>query len=69
MDNFDSLNSGQKLFYDFVMGRARPGKEDELRAVMGESFKRQGGGAFTAGYMDEIVPKLAVLLILFLFYH
>ena len=56
------MNDGQKRFYDFAVERVQPGKEEEIRAIMNESFKRQDEGTFTKEYMAEIMPKMVALL-------
>lgn len=56
------MNEGKQRFYDFVMERVKEGKEEEIKAIMSESFKRQQEGTFTKVYMTEIVPKMMMLL-------
>jgi ribosomal protein S3AE len=56
------MNEGQQRFYDFVMERVQEGKEEEIKAIMSESFKRQQEGTFSKEYMNEIVPKMIMLL-------
>ncbi|HCL03978.1 MAG TPA: hypothetical protein DHW61_16490 [Lachnoclostridium phytofermentans] len=56
------MNEGQQRFYDFVMGRVQEGKEEDIKAIMSESFKRQQEGTFSKEYMTEIVPKMIMLL-------
>lgn len=56
------MNEGQQRFYEFVMERVQEGKEEEIKAIMSESFKRQQEGIFTKEYMTEIVPKMIMLL-------
>ncbi|WP_312370515.1 hypothetical protein [Lachnoclostridium sp.] len=56
------MNEGQQRFYDFVMERVKEGKEEEIKAIMSESFKRQQEGSFSKEYMTEIVPKMIMLL-------
>jgi ketol-acid reductoisomerase len=57
-----NMNEGQQRFFDFVMERVRKGKEEEIKAIMGESFKRQQEGTFTKEYMAETVSKMIMLL-------
>jgi len=56
------MNSDQQTFYDFVMQRARKGKEDEVKNIVMEGIQRQDNGTFTKEYMDGIAPKLFALL-------
>ncbi|WP_312105635.1 hypothetical protein [Lachnoclostridium sp.] len=56
------MNEGQQRFYDFVMERVQEGKEEDIKAIMSESFKRQQEGTFSKEYMTEIVPKMIMLL-------
>ena len=56
------MDEGQQRFYEFVMKRVQDGKEEEIKAIMSESFKRQQEGTFTKEYMTEIVPKMIMLL-------
>ena len=56
------MNAGQKTFYDFVLQRVQPGKEDEMKAVMAESFRKQDEGAFTREYMAQVAPKMMALM-------
>jgi len=56
------MNPGQAMFYDFAMQRVQAGREEELRAVMEESFRRQDEGTFTKEYMAQIAPKMISLL-------
>lgn len=56
------MNIGQKKFYDFVMERVQNGKEEQIKAIMNESFKRQEDGTFTKEYMAEIAPKMIALI-------
>jgi ketol-acid reductoisomerase len=57
-----TMNEGQQKFYDFVMERVKEGKEEEIKAIMNESFKRQQEGTFTKEYMAETVPEMILLL-------
>ena len=57
-----TMNSDQQMFYDFVMQRARKGKEDEVRSILMEGIRKQDDGTFTKEYMDGIAPKLLALL-------
>ena len=56
------MNQGQQMFYDFVLARVQEGKEEEIKAVMKESFKRQAEGTFTMEYMNETAPKMMSLI-------
>lgn len=56
------MNEGQQRFYDFVMARVKEGKEEEIKALMNESFKRQQEGTFTKEYMAEIAPNMIMML-------
>lgn len=56
------MNEGQQNFYSFIMDRVKEGKEDEMKAIMSESFKRQQEGTFTKEYMAETMPKMIALL-------
>lgn len=56
------MNQGQKKFFDFVMERVKNGKEEQVQAIMSESFRKQDEGTFTKEYMAEIVPGMIVLL-------
>jgi hypothetical protein len=56
------MNEGQQKFYDFIMERVKEGKEEEIKAIMYESFKRQQEGTFSKEYMAEIAPKMVMLL-------
>lgn len=56
------MNEGQQRFYEFVMSRVIEGKEEEIKAIMNESFKRQQEGTFTKEYMAGTAPKMIMLL-------
>lgn len=56
------MDEGQQKFYDFVMARVKEGKEEEIKAIINESFKRQQEGTFTKEYMAETAPKMIMLL-------
>lgn len=56
------MNQGQQKFYDFVMERVQTGKEEEIRAIIRESFRRQDEGIFTKEYMAETALKMISLL-------
>lgn len=56
------MDEGQQTFYNFVMQRVQAGKEEEIKAILDESFKKQQGGTFTPEYMAGIVPKMTALL-------
>jgi hypothetical protein len=57
-----SMNQGQKMFRDFAMERVKAGKEDDIEAIMAESFRRQDEGTFTKEYMAETAPSMIALL-------
>lgn len=46
------MNPGQKLFYDFIMERAKDEKKAEAKALLGEGFSRQAAGTFDKGYFS-----------------
>lgn len=56
------MNEGQQKFFDFIMARVQPGKEDELKAILSENFKRQDAGTFSKDYLAQIMPKMISLL-------
>lgn len=56
------MNEGQQKFYEFIMDRVKEGKEEEIKAIMNESFRRQQEGTFTKEYMAEIGPQMITLL-------
>ena len=56
------MTDSQQMFYQFALQRVQPGEEDEIKAIMSESFRRQHEGTFTASYMAGIVPKMMSLL-------
>lgn len=56
------MNEGQQKFYEFIMDRVKEGKEEEIKAIMNESFRRQQEGTFTKEYMEEIGPQMIMLL-------
>lgn len=56
------MNPGQKLFYDFIMERAKDEKKAEAKALLGEGFSRQAAGTFDKGYFQEIVPRILDLI-------
>ena len=55
------LNNEQQKYYDFVMQRAKKGKEEELKAIVMEGIKKQEQGTLKE-YMDKVAPKLMFLL-------
>jgi ketol-acid reductoisomerase len=56
------MNEGQQKFYNFVLARVKEGKQEEIKDIMNESFRRQQEGTFTKEYMAETVPKMIMLL-------
>ena len=56
------MNAGQQNFYNFAMERVQAGKEEEMKAIMTENFKKQDDGTFSPEYMAGVVPKMMALL-------
>jgi len=56
------MQPGQKMFYDYVMGIAKDGKADELKAIVLENFKRQDEGTATKEFVMTQGPKLIACL-------
>jgi hypothetical protein len=56
------MNEGQKNFFDFILERIKPGKEEEVKALLEEGFSKQADGTFTPEYMQGIVPKYLEML-------
>jgi len=56
------MNAGQEQFYNYVIPLATEGKEEELKAIVLENFKRQDEGTATKEFMMEQGPKLIACL-------
>lgn len=56
------MNPGQEQFYNYVMPLAVEGKEDTLKEIVLENFKRQDEGTATKEFMMEQGPKLIACL-------
>ena len=56
------MNEGQQRFHDFALQRVQAGREEELAAILRESFRKQDEGTFSPAYMAEIAPKMTTLL-------
>ena len=56
------MNAGQQQFYNFALERAQAGKEEEMKAILAENFRKQEEGTFTKEYMAEAMPKLMALV-------
>ena len=56
------MTEDQQFFQNFILERIQPGKEEDVKAIMAESFKRQAEGTFSPEYMAEVMPKMVALL-------
>lgn len=53
---------GQEKFLQFILERVQEGKEEEVRAILLENFKKQDEGTFSQQDIQEFVPKMLLLL-------
>lgn len=56
------MNKGLELFYNFFIEKVVEGKETEAKSLLEESFKKQAEGTFDLNYLNELMPKLLLLV-------
>ncbi len=56
------MNPGQKQFYEYILERAQAGKEEQVREVMEDNFRKQDEGSFGAQDAAASIPRILELL-------
>lgn len=56
------MNPGQQQFFNFILERTLEDKQEEVRSLLEDSFKRQAEGTFNMEYLNDFNIKLISLL-------
>ena len=56
------MTGQQQGFYSFILERVQEGKEEELKVLLNEGFKKQDEGTFTKEYYAETTSKMFALV-------
>ena len=52
------MNPGQTRFYDFILERTQPDKQEVMKTLLADGFAKQEEGAFTEKYFVDYTLKL-----------
>lgn len=56
------MHEGQKQFYDYILKRVQPNKEEEAKALLTEAFAKQENGTFNQEYITSFMSKMLDLI-------
>lgn len=56
------MNSGQEMFFNFIMQNVEEENKEKAKELLSESFKKQDDGTFNKEYMMSFIPRMLELI-------
>ena len=56
------METGQKQFFDFILGSVQDGRRADAESLLQESFAKQAAGTFNAAFLQQFNEQLIPML-------